>query len=248
MTTRLLMIVALLAAATMPGSASIILNGGFELPAIGINAASPTSSIPNWTIVGGTGVTLLLSNEYIEGVPGNNDEIYFQTPFGSQFLDLTGVGYVGGLGISQTVNVVAGQRYAINFAVGNVGFGGNTAYCVVPRVGGVCPPGQLVDYYSEAARVRLVVGTTDFGVFQNSMLAGSTTRGVNWEVQPTVYYLATTTGPVNVTFYHDNRADNFAGLDNVSMREAPIPEPATVGMLGLGLVGLGLMRKRARRS
>lgn len=224
-------------------SAQLILNGGFEDPSIGVNNASPTASIPNWTILPSS-PTLLLSNEYKEGISGNDDEVYFQTPFGNQLLDLTGVGFVPGGGVSQTVNVVAGTVYRITFAVGNVGFGGNTAYCTETRVGGECVNGTLVDYYSEAARVRLVVGSTDFGIFENSGLAGGTTRGVNWEVRPVVYYTAPSTGAVNVTFYHANINDNFAGLDNVSMEDVSIPEPGTVGLLGAGLLGLGLLRRR----
>lgn len=42
--------------------------------------------------------------------------------------------------------------------------------------------------------------------------------------------------------YRDQNASNFA-IDNITT-SAPIPEPATLGMIGLGLLGMGALRRR----
>lgn len=44
--------------------------------------------------------------------------------------------------------------------------------------------------------------------------------------------------------FHSNHANDGFGIDNVTVGK--VPEPGTLALLGLGLVGLGLMRRRAQ--
>ena len=44
--------------------------------------------------------------------------------------------------------------------------------------------------------------------------------------------------------FHSNHANDGFGIDNVTVGK--VPEPGTLALLGLGLFGLGLMRRKAQ--
>ncbi|WP_165855289.1 PEP-CTERM sorting domain-containing protein [Marinobacter sp. JSM 1782161] len=58
-----------------------------------------------------------------------------------------------------------------------------------------------------------------------------------------VFYvsLIDTDGLGEITFYSNNESDGY-GIDNVTVGE--VPEPGTLALLGLGLAGVGVMRRR----
>ena len=55
-----------------------------------------------------------------------------------------------------------------------------------------------------------------------------------------------------VSIYHQGNADHYAGFDRIVVEQvvapAVIPEPATMGALGLAVAGLGGYVRRRRRS
>jgi hypothetical protein len=255
---RVSYLLVLLAVVALPGfSANLIVNGGFELPLV---SSGPTASYhyyevfnPNltgWTIIAGTKTsTVLGENGVFEGNSLNPDIVTFTTPYGNQHLDLTGTENTSG-GITQNISVIAGQTYIVRWSVGNVGYGaGSGAYCLVERVGGVCPPGQLGSFYEGAAQIDLVINGAGISnqTFSsvNTQVAGAGDRDVAWQTF-TTSFTPTTSGTVSITFNNMNVGDNYAGLDNVSVDA--IPEPATIALMGLGLIGIGALRRRLQQK
>ncbi len=251
-------LIALLTVLAVPAfGVNLIVNGGFESPLV---SSGPTAAFhyyevynPNltgWTIIPGTkSSTILGENGVYEGVLSNPDYVTFVTPYGNQHLDLTGVANDGG-GITQDIAVLAGQTYMVRWAVGNVGYGaGSGTYCMVPRVNGLCPAGQLANYYEGAAQVQLVINGAGISnqttLAVNTQLAGSNGTEVAWQSFSTSF-TPSSNGTVSITFNNANVGDNYAGLDNISVDE--IPEPATVAIMGGGLLAIGLLRRRFQRS
>lgn len=257
MTLRPHYLIALVAVLALPAfGANLIVNGGFESPLV---SSGPTAAFhyyevfnPNltgWTIIPGTKTsTVIGENGVYEGDLSNPDIVTFVTPYGTQHIDLTGTGNTSG-GVTQNISVLAGQTYLVRWAVGNVGYGaGSGTYCLVPRVGGICPAGQLANFYEGAAQIQLVINgagiTNQSTLSVNTQLAGTNGTEVAWQ-NFTTTFTPTTNGTVSITFNNANVGDNYAGLDNVSVDE--IPEPATVAIMGGGLLAIGLLRRRMKR-
>lgn len=52
----------------------------------------------------------------------------------------------------------------------------------------------------------------------------------------------------NIIFNHAGGDNIGIMLDNVSLSKTDVPEPATLAMFGLGLIGLGFARRRQARK
>lgn len=82
----------------------------------------------------------------------------------------------------------------------------------------------------------LVNGTTLFSLVNGGNTPYATVSGV---------FTAGAT-PTEITFLERNDVGAFS-MDNVSVDLAPVPEPSTLLLLGIGLLGAGFLRKRMQR-
>ena len=217
----------------VPANANLILNPSFEMPVVPVTSFTsfpvpPGTGIPNWTVVGAAGTEVSIVN----GTYTKECCVFAPDPSdGAQWLDLTGFSSNKFEGVEQTVPTTTGTTYDLSFLVGNVydptGVFGTTSKVEV-RLGGIA-------------------GTV-LGDFTNS----STTPGVlNWKPFATTFVAgagATTT----LDFLNlDPATDNSNGLDSLVLTAEPapgIPEPGTLTLLGLGIIGLGLTRRLAKFS
>jgi hypothetical protein len=55
------------------------------------------------------------------------------------------------------------------------------------------------------------------------------------------------TSDVAISSFNVNGPSQGVAIDNFSYSAAPVPEPSTYAMLGLGLLGMGLLRRRQQR-
>ena len=148
----------------------------------------------------------------------------FPASNGNQWLDLTGDLSNTLEGVEQSVATVTGKTYDLSFDVGNQ----------------VNPGGP----YGTTSTVQVLVNGSVAGTFTNSGVTGSTSQ--SWENFKTSFVASGTT--TSIEFQNlDPRTDNTNGLDNVVLTGAAgpsVPEPATLGLLVLGLADIGLHRRR----
>jgi hypothetical protein len=93
-----------------------------------------------------------------------------------------------------------------------------------------------------------VYGLSDLADFSLSIAGGAvstfaldTVRQPAWPTQFSVFGQAP-------FFYGNTGADIVGGVEITSFEAAPVPEPITFALLGLGMVAIGGWRKLARRS
>jgi hypothetical protein len=229
----------------VPANANLILNPSFEMPVVTAPSnyvsypVPPGTGITDWTVVAGTGtvnpeVAIVKSTYISEGItfaPDPSD--------GLQWLDLTGFASNQFEGVAQTVATDMGRTYDLSFFVGNVndlsGVYGTTStvqvrFCTTS----VCAPPD---------------GTagTLIGNFTNS---STDHTALVWEQFHTTFVAAGTSTTLDFLNL-DPPTDNSNGLDSIVLTEEPIsavPEPGTLTLLGLGIIGLGLMRRLAKFS
>ena len=127
--------------------------------------------------------------------------------------------------------------------------GGNAAYLGTANGGGTIS--QLVDTVAGQTNVvdfYLAIGAYRGVTAPNSLLVtadGATLLSlVDAPAQDFLHYslsFVASTGCTLLSFVHGD-APSFFVLDDVTVRS--VPEPGTLGLLGLGLVSLGLVRRR----
>jgi hypothetical protein len=202
-----------------------------------LNGWKITSGIRNnaGVITGGTtgGIEVVGSSWSYTGNSGA------ATNNGFQSVSLSGL---GASMISQTVSVVAGQRYAIDYWYAaeasnfynsaNTPIARNLAYDIV--IDGVV-----------TGRDNIAVASQSY-VNNLGVTVARTQSNMGWKFAH-YEWKATTTGTVDIGFAMQTGFTNGIALDNVSMH-VMLPEPGTFVLAGLGLLPLGYMISRRRKN
>jgi hypothetical protein len=144
------------------------------------------------------------------------------TPFGNQFFVLglysTQVEY----SIQQTMNgLVVGNTYDVEFSIAS-----EQACCAQVEL-------SYLDGSSTAAQIFTATNSgnfwTDWSTLQTSFVATSSSVTLQFQ-----------------QFFGQTSGFDL-GLDNVSVVDAvSVPEPGTIALLGIGLAGMGFMRRRRK--
>jgi hypothetical protein len=210
-------------ATTTASGANLLTDGSFETPTVpvgGFTNFGSGATFGGWTVVGPQ--ASIVSGSFAQ------NGISFVAQDGTQWVDLTGDGSNVSEGLQQSVATVAGHTYELSFWVGNV-----------DNPGGI---------FGTTSTVDLKINGASDGAFTNSCTSCTTTQG--WE-QFTTSFVATGASTL-VTFLNgDGPSDNSNGLDNVVLTGqggTSVPEPATLGLLVLGLAGTLCRRGRSKQQ
>lgn len=221
-----LKLMAAAALVAMGGAAQAqLLDGSFESPAAPTSAPyyqayGDGASIGAWTVVGcgvacaSDAVTLL--NNQAATLPGMTGHV---TPYGNQWIDLSGDGNFGHSSITQTVSgLVAGTVYTLSFALG--------ATSLHDAVVSVTAPG--------AAGTFTTFASGSSGGFSNVWTTYSLTFTASGSDTLLFAAVPASGGPVSI------------GLDNITVTAVPEPSAYAMALAGLGALGFMARRRKSR--
>jgi hypothetical protein len=199
-----------------PANAAIVTNGNFEATILSSPFFTPiATTLVGWTRTGAIGDAALWAIGYTDS-QGN----ITVAGDGNQFTTMGGgVGATGRTTLLQTVTLSVGQTYQLSFKMASE----------TPAFG-------------QSITAQIVgLGTTS-EVFSAAVSSAKYWR--NWETK-TLNFTADSTTEL-LSFSANVNQD--VGLDAVSIVPVPtpttVPEPASIALIGAGLLGLGLARRR----
>lgn len=179
-------------------NANLVVNGGFEDPALPYGSWTVFSGITGWSLTSGHSIEV---QNHVAGSPYEGDQHVELDSYANSAM-------------AQTIATVAGQNYNLSFA------------------------------YSP--RPSVAAGSNYINVFWNGALLASPTGTTSGDTSWTVYnYLVTAAGATSVLeFSASGTSDSLGGyIDDVRL-ESSVPAPASLALLGLGLLGFSGVRRK----
>lgn len=212
-----------IAVAATPSVANLVTNGSFETPLapVGGYVTYPggSAAITGWTVVGvGPDSVSLVSMSFMQS------GVTFQAQDGQQWIDLAGhLSNAQTSGVTQNIATTLGGLYEISFWVGSAD--------------------DNVDNFFFPSTIDLKINNGPRVPFTNSIAPPNM---LDWR-QFVVPFVATSSS-TTLTFFNGGASNNFlSALDNVVV-ERVVPEPATGGVMAVGVCCLAALARRRRVS